>query len=326
MKSKWNRLRELWSYYCQAARRCRIGRLARWLLFPHYLYCRHTVHCSPEEYFEYRFYKISQAQRKKYLLIYHQRVMYRLVNQKGATRSKVDFAQRFPVQYGRELLDLRTCDFAAFEAFFQKHQKIIIKPDNASYGRDISVFEFTDALQAAQIYARYAQKEFFCEEFIRQHRVLQALNSHAVNTVRVLVLQDGDETKIIGAALRSGSGDNVVDNLKHGGIGANVNVETGVVDTVGKDYAGVTYERHPNTGVAFRGLQIPFWQEAMDMIREMHPQLKECAVLGWDVAVTEQGPLIVEINNAPGPMIHQYIDRIPRGEELIRFFEKRQKQ
>lgn len=327
MKSKLiallKRIRILWRDYCQAAQGHKISKPMKWLLFPHYLYCYRTVHCGAAEYFEYRFYKISQAQRKKYLLVYHQRVMYGRVNQKGATRSKIAFAQRFPSQFGRAFLDLRSCDLVAFETFFRTHKKIVIKPDNASYGRDISVFEFSDSQQAAEIFAQYGNNEFICEEFIHQHPVLQALNPHAVNTLRVLVLQDEDETKIIAAALRTGNGTCVVDNLKHSGIGANINVETGIVDTIGKDYAGKTYDTHPNTGVPFRGLQIPFWQQVLDLIRDVHPKVTECAVLGWDIAITEDGPVIVEANNGPGPMIHQYIDRVPRCEELVRFLEKR---
>jgi hypothetical protein len=150
-----------------------------------------------------------------------------------------------------------------------------------------------------------------------------ALNPGSVNTIRILSLLEQDTVKIIAATLRTGNSNCVVDNLKHGGIGANVNIETGIVDSLGKNYAGNIYRTHPATGHPFCGFQIPFWNEALCMIHNLHPQLSQCPILGWDIAITEDKPVLVEINNGPGPMIHQFINKVPCGEVVLRFIKER---
>lgn len=309
--------------YLRSVKSLNINRIKAYLLFAHYFFCMRRYHCNVEEYFAYNFYKISHEIRKKFLLVYHQRNMYKLINLKGFTRSKGSFAKRFPTQFGRDFLQIESCQYSDFAEFFKKHQRIIMKPDDASYGRDIQVFDYKDVSDAFMIFSQYKDKNYICEEYIKQHPAMDALNPNSVNTVRVLVLLEDGEVNVIAAALRTGKRDCVVDNLKHGGIGANVNIETGMVDTIGMDYSGETYRVHPDTGHSFIGLQIPFWKETLSMIREVHLQCSQCPLLGWDIAVTEEGPVIVETNNAPGPMIHQFIDKVPRGEEIIAFIEKR---
>ena len=304
----------------------KIGKFRRCILFAHCVYCKLTLHCNHEEYFAYEFYKLNCKERKKFLLVYHQRQKYRLVNAKGATSSKVVMAQINPVEYGREFLNFKTCDYDTFHAFFEKHKKIIVKPDCDSYGRRIKVLNYKDEVECLYIFSFFTNKDFMCEEYIKQHSLLNSLNPKSVNTVRILALLVDGDTQIIAAALRSGSGDSVVDNLKKGGIGANVNIETGVVDTIGMDYNGKSYTTHPNTGYPFLGLKIPFWEEAIQMVKQAHIRFQTCAILGWDIAITEERPVIIEANNAPGPMIHQFIDKVPKGEKIISFLKAKEKE
>ena len=63
---------------------------------------------------------------------------------------------------------------------------------------------------------------------------------------------------------------------------------------------------HPVTGVAFKGFQIPFWVETIEMMKKAVPEASYISNIGWDVAITNSGPVIVEANTIPGFNTAQY--------------------
>ena len=76
-----------------------------------------------------------------------------------------------------------------------------------------------------------------CEEFICQHEKISALSPDSVNTIRIVSLWEPDGVKIISATLRTGGRAGVsVDNLKKDGVGAQIDIATGIVSTNGFDY------------------------------------------------------------------------------------------
>jgi glutathione synthase/RimK-type ligase-like ATP-grasp enzyme len=60
---------------------------------------------------------------------------------------------------------------------------------------------------------------------------------------------------------------------------------------------------HPQTKVVFEGYEIPFFQEAMELCKKLHYQLSYFFILGWDIAFTPTGPVVIETNN-----IHMMVD------------------
>ena len=162
-----------------------------------------------------------------------------------------------------------------------------------------------------------------CEQYIRQHEQMSSLNPTSVNSVRVVTLCDDGEVKIVGATLKAGGeAGTVVDNLHSNGVGAAIDVETGVVVGKARDYQDHTYVYHPVTGVKLVGFAVPYWQEALELIRQTHLDVAECPYLGWDVAITPDGPEIIEINVRPGPKLIQLMDQKPKGKYLRDYVRK----
>jgi hypothetical protein len=90
-----------------------------------------------------------------------------------------------------------------------------------------------------------------------------------------------------------------VDNLAAGNMAAPIDMECGVVDGPGvfSDITQQPAERHPITGVKIVGLQVPFWNEVLEMVRDaslLHPENRS---IGWDVVITEHGPGLIEGNH-----------------------------
>jgi hypothetical protein len=66
---------------------------------------------------------------------------------------------------------------------------------------------------------------------------------------------------------------------------------------------------HPDSGVVFDGWRIPFFREAMSMVVRMHEYLPGIHSVGWDVAITGDGPVIVEGNDDWDGVIQMVVDR-----------------
>ena len=77
--------------------------------------------------------------------------------------------------------------------------------------------------------------------------------------------------------------------------------ETGRLQNEAIDMSGTRYQGHPDTGVRFEGHAVPFYEEAVALCRRAHLALvPDLFLIGWDVAITPRGPLILEPNLFPG--------------------------
>ena len=177
--------------------------------------------------------------------------------------------------------------------------------------------KFYDSLEESSI----------CEEFIKHHDDMNLLNPATVNTVRFLSIRKDDGVEIISASLRIGNNkERIVDNMRKGGIGAQVDLKTGIIITFGHDYDGNTFIEHPATGCRILGFQLPNWDKALELVKTAHSKLPQCALLGWDIALTQTGADIIEANTAPGPLLTQFMDLEPKGEQVIAMMKKNKKE
>ena len=289
-------------------------------------YCSRFLHCNREEYIAYKFYNLKNRYRKNFYLTYHQRKYIRYINEGGFTLSKYRFYLRIPECCEREMILTPTCGKEKFISFVKKHNTIVVKPDCGSYGRDIRTLTYTNDEEMSAFYDSLTENSI-CEEFIIQHEVLNKLNPSSVNTVRILSLRKDDSIKIVSASLRIGKDkDKIVDNMRKGGIGAQVDAETGIIITYGYDYDGNKFIAHPATNCNIIGLQLPNWDKVIELVKTAHNRLPQCALLGWDIAMTQTGADIIEANTAPGPLLTQFMDLVPKGKEIIELARANKKQ
>lgn len=142
---------------------------------------------------------------------------------------------------------------------------------------------------------------FIVQDRIIQHDSISRLYSHSVNTLRIITGRDKSGTvRHIDTILRIGAHGNRVDNWAKGGIAVSVN-DAGRLRDFGT-YEFVTDGKlrthcHPDTGVIFKDYQIPFYHDAIDTVIRLHTFLYGIATIGWDVAITPDGPVIIEGND-----------------------------
>ncbi len=287
------------------------------------LYCIIRFRVSCDEYLKYRFYELSNRYRKYFVLISHQRHEYFRIITRRFTYSKYEFYNRMPDLYHREIIRLPDCGEERLLEFAKKHKRFVVKPDHGSLGKNIKVFDYTNDKDVIDLYNySFAGDQLVCEEFIKQHQLLTEFNPASVNTVRVVTLFCDDVVKIISAAIKFGAGDSIVDNMHRGGVGAQIDIDTGIVSTFGFDYKYNKFTHHPVSNKKIIGLEVPHWDMVKERVIEAHKRVPQCSLYGWDVAITQNDVDIVEANNAPGPMLMQTMDRIPKGRELFKAFRK----
>ncbi len=303
--------------------KAREGKENRVALAADLLYCKMRFHVNYDEYLQYRYYHLKNRYRKNFILYYHQKKCFpKLVSQKGFTRSKYAFYQRIPDAYGREMLYAPQCGEEAFVDFLKNHADVFVKPDCGSLGQGVRHIRYKDDTQAAECFRTLGEGTFVCEERIRQHEVLDALNPFSVNTVRIVTLLCGDTVHIISAALRMGARkESLTDNLNAGGIAAQIDVKSGIVSTFGYNGAWKRFTHHPITAQPILGLQMPHWEALTELVSDAHKRLPQCLLYGWDIAITQTGPVIVEANNRPTTELMQ-MDCVPKGQILLPFLKK----
>jgi hypothetical protein len=182
--------------------------------------------------------------------------------------------------------------------------KIIIKPYDGQGGKGIVVCYKNDG----KIYIK--RKSDTCtldefeldypavlQEYVKQHAFTEDYSS-STNTIRVVTLYTNDNAVIVvGAFMRFGLGLSDVDNLSSGGIAVGVDVASGELYERAIGFDGTTYTSHPSSGKLFKGFVIPFWKEVLRLSESVQKNFNFHKMLGLDVCVTENGPLIIEINS-----------------------------
>jgi len=53
---------------------------------------------------------------------------------------------------------------------------------------------------------------------------------------------------------------------------------------------------HPDTSLPLKGFRLPFWDEAMTLARRATALFVPLRTIGWDVAITAEGPVLIEGN------------------------------
>ena len=289
-----------------------------------YFFCRWRFHVNLNEYVKYELYNLKNRYRKDFLLVYHQKNRYINITTRHFTRSKFISYKRLPDLFVREIILLPHCGEDEFVEFMKKHQKAVLKPDRGSLGIGIEIFEYVDDESVRAKFKTFSEKKpVVCEEFIRQHHALDELNPFSVNTVRVVTILNEGEVEVVAAILKTGGTSyKFVDNMHNGGVGGQLDIETGIVTTFGRNYLNREYVFHPVTNAQIIGFRVPNWDKVIALAKEAHQRQPQCLIFGWDIAITEDGAEIVEVNNAPGPLLMQTMDRVPKGRKIIKMMKK----
>lgn len=158
------------------------------------------------------------------------------------------------------------------------------------------------------------ERGYLIQRIIEVHPVVQPLMSpHGVGTVRITTYDEGEGHRLLAAAARLTVGSNSTDNFAHGSSGnlaCEVDLASGTVlrCTASRSRTWpdmVSIRRHPDTGAEILGFQWPDWNEAVELVLRAARTVPGLRIIGWDVAFTPGGAVIVEMNSRPNADILQ---------------------
>ena len=260
---------------------------------------------SISDYFAYGFYKLRYKGRKEYITYRRYHVIQNKCNKvsdRCLCREKNKFNELFKEFLGRDWIDVNNVDEMLFISFCHKYPVIFIKEINGYRGIGTRKIE-TENLNAKDLYNELISdinSHYIAEEQITQISELANFHPWSINTIRIVTVYDtiNDKVHIMNARLRMGNKKNNVDNFHFSGIGANINIETGIIDTIGYDAHNNTYIVHPITGKQIIGAQIPYWEECKTFVERAARHIPSVRYIGWDIVIQSGGHfLLIEGND-----------------------------
>lgn len=140
------------------------------------------------------------------------------------------------------------------------------------------------------------------ESVVKQTKQFSSFNESSVNTVRFMTtLWPDGSAKVIATWFKVGRAGRCVDNAGNGGnVDAAVDVETGRIYNV-VEFNGwrkdKKIEYHPDSGSRIDGVIIENWPAIKEEVQRFQQAFPYCKAAGWDIAITDEGPVVVEVND-----------------------------
>lgn len=144
------------------------------------------------------------------------------------------------------------------------------------------------------IYSFGLHDEAIIEARIQQHPDIDLISPYGLADVRIIFCQHEPILAMIRLATKESHG---TANLHQGAVGVGINIEVGVTQHATQEGKSIT--THPDSGVPLIGVILPCWGDVMDVgirIARKSP-LK---YIGIDIAISTDGPRLLEINVRPG--------------------------
>jgi hypothetical protein len=192
---------------------------------------------------------------------------------------------------------------------FTDGQVVVIKPARYSSGGDgVIVLTYERGRLRGSNGAPVSLAEYgriwglwLIEEFVRQHDRLAALNRECLNTFRVITIRPPRHSaEARYCILKLGSSTGPVDNAHDGGLYVGVDKHTGLLHGTAFDETFTRHTQHPTSGVTFDGYRIDAIGDVVALAERSAALFPQTTVIGWDIAVTDDGPQVIEGNSSPG--------------------------
>lgn len=216
---------------------------------------------------------------------------------RGALRDKPGFYRQFADVVRREWIDVADSPLSEVEDFLSRHEHVIAKPARGEGGAGIDVYEAADIADVARWRTSLIEgDQTLVEEILVQDPTMAGLYPGSVNTIRMITYLDpARELHLIASALRIGNG-GVIDNFAGGGMFTMLD-DAGVALWPAVDKQSNVYAQHPVTHTPIVGFQVPRFAEAVAMVDDAARRIPRVPHVGWDVAITADGPALIEANH-----------------------------
>ena len=174
------------------------------------------------------------------------------------------------------------------------------------HGQSVRVDDF--ATEVAEAYSG----GYILQGRLDPHPAIQSVCGTRLATCRIVTIRGEQGVEVTRSLWKIPAGRNVADNFwRSGNMLGQLDAETGTVIRVqrGTGLAATAPETHPDTGAQILGFTIPHFDHAKTLAINAHKVFKDVNLIGWDIAITGEGPVIVEPNITPDFFLPQVVDR-----------------
>ena len=240
----------------------------------------------------------------------------KLLTKKTLSKAKLNIPETFfTVSYFYELNNL--------EDELKKHKNFVIKPASGSGGNGIIVISgYSDGMWISISSKKYSFEKIkkhiadiifgvysfglsdtaIIEERIFQHKTITHLSPQGLADIRMINYKGINVKAMLRIATKESDGKA---NLHQGGIGVAIDIKKGNTFLAQIDGSDVTH--HPDTDICLIDVSIPFWKDICTLCEET-ASLIPMGYLGIDIALSENGPVVLEVNARPGIEIQNVSD------------------
>jgi Sugar-transfer associated ATP-grasp len=176
---------------------------------------------------------------------------------------------------------------------------------------------------------RAAKADILVQKHLQNHPVIAAMADKSLLTMRVITcLNENAEPEVTLAMLRlltklEPQWKKYAKDMEYANP---VNLATGTLGSCTGDSlytSHLRYDRHPVTFENMLGRQMPYWRETQELALAAHAALNHRMTVGWDIAITPEGPVLLEGNTNYDVMFLQRVHNQPIGHtrlgELLNF-------
>ena len=274
--------------------------------------CRRLYGATTTDYLEFAFSLQDDSLRSEYITSHMLTALKPAVNGKTSPlEDKWVGYQRLRAFYKRDCVSLTESNEEEVRDFLDRHPVFFAKDVNGRCGHQVVYVEQQNEESGFVKRLRDIGLTML-EEAIVQHPDVARFSVRSVNTLRIVTLRnDTDELVTLPPVMRVSSDTSRTDN--HYGLFLLLLDDDGVVRSDGyfRPYPNAKHgydlllPEHPMTGFSPKGAKIPYFKEALDQIQKMAVLVPELKMIGWDIAMTPEGPDLVELNDDPGIDLHQ---------------------
>jgi hypothetical protein len=189
------------------------------------------------------------------------------------------------------------------------NKKIFVKPADGAGGKGIYIFHKNNEghyvtneniILDENFLATIGKiRDYIIQAGVPQDPEISEIYPDSVNTCRIITENKNGVARLVCAMLRIGRGQKEVDNISSGGICVNIDINSGKFGDFAMSYDGEKYTQHPDTHFVFRSEKISRWDETRKFTTDSAGKLPFFTYLGWDIALTDDGPVCIEINPFP---------------------------
>lgn len=254
------------------------------------------------EYISYKFFEKRNEERLEFLsdrdiiLICYE---YNDIEDMSIISNKSKTYEKFKKYFKRDVISINNnTDFKEVESFFNKHHKFIKKNVFESCGRGVEIIDLKNENKNIEELFREFELEgdLILEELVTQTDDLAKFNQSSVNTLRCITFNTNNGIKTPFFFMRFGRKGKSIDNGAAGGLIVEVNSDNGTLGEATDEY-GNRFKYHPDSKLNFEGFRIPDWDEAIEICKDISSQIPTVSIIGWDLAHTKDGWVIIEGNS-----------------------------